>query len=73
MAFSARAHWHGYLMVFAHGSILHSRKDSSANSQQSDLAVSMLEKKETISSALTRSPEHLYKPSKHLPAFGSID
>jgi hypothetical protein len=53
MAFSARAHWHGYLMVFAHGSILHPWKDSSGNSQQSHLAVSMLEKKETISSALT--------------------
>ena len=48
MPFSPRAHWHGYLMVFAHGSILHPRKDSSGNSQHSDLAVSMLEKKETI-------------------------
>jgi hypothetical protein len=53
MAFSARAHWHGYLMVFAHGSILDPRNDSSGNSQQSDLSVSMLEKKERISSALT--------------------
>ena len=48
MAFSPRAHWHGYLMVFVHGSILHHRKDSFGNSQQSDLAVSMLEKTEMI-------------------------
>ena len=63
MAFSARAHWHGYLMVFAHGSILHPRKVSSANSQQSDLAVSMLEKKERFSVALTgefRAPSSIF-------------
>jgi hypothetical protein len=48
MAFSPRAHWHRYLMVFAHSSILHLRKDSFGNSQQSILAVSTLEKKEMI-------------------------
>ena len=45
MAFSARAHGHGYLVLFAHNLILHPRTVSCGNSQHSGgLVVSMLEK-----------------------------
>jgi hypothetical protein len=34
MAFNARTHWHSYLALFAHGSILHLHGVCSGNSQQ---------------------------------------
>ena len=79
MAFGARAHWHGYLMVFAHGSILHPPKKITPGNCSNQLAVSMLEKKETISGALTwdfpsifkHRSEALPSMSEHLPSLPS--